>query len=162
MDEQEKLEALPKLKDEGNQFYKEKNISKAAHSYAQALGILEQLQLKEKPGDEEWLDLADKKTPFLLNYSQCQLLLGNYYDAIEQCSQVLLRDPNNVKALYRRGLAHVKVWNPVQARDDLEKAAGEDPTLAKAVGAELQKLEEMKKEKDKCDGAWLRQAFAAT
>lgn len=46
MDENEKLAALPKLKDEGNQFYKAKKISEAAHSYAQALGILEQLQLK--------------------------------------------------------------------------------------------------------------------
>ena len=46
MDETEKLEALPKLKEEGNHFYKVKKISEAAHSYAQALGILEQLQLK--------------------------------------------------------------------------------------------------------------------
>jgi len=160
MDEKEKLAALPKLKDEGNQLYKEKKISEAAHSYAQALGILEQLQLKEKPGDEEWTDLADRKIPFLLNYSQCQLLLGNYYDAIEQCSQVLLRDPSNVKALYRRGIAHIKVWNPEEAKRDLQRAAEEDATLVKAVGTELQKLEEMKKEKDKSDGNWLRQAFA--
>nr|CAG4642649.1 EOG090X09NR [Evadne anonyx] len=160
MDENEKLAALPKLKDEGNQLYKEKKIAEAAHNYAQALGILEQLQLKEKPGDEEWTDLADRKIPFLLNYSQCQLLLGNHYDAIEQCSQVLLRDPRNVKALYRRGIAHIKVWNPEEAKKDLQRAAELDATLVKAVGAELLKLEEMEKEKDKSDGTWLRQAFA--
>lgn len=90
------------------------------------------------------MDLADRKIPFLLNYAQCQLLLGNFYDAIEQCSQVLLRDPRNnfrktiiifskmsvwlilihrlgnVKALYRRGIAHVKVWNPEEAKRDLQ------------------------------------------
>lgn len=42
----------------------------------------------------------------------------------------------------------------------LQRAAEEDASLVKAVSAELQKLEEMKKEKDKSDGTWLRQAFA--
>jgi len=42
----------------------------------------------------------------------------------------------------------------------IQRAAEEDATLVKAVGTELQKLEEMKKEKDKSDGNWLRQAFA--
>ena len=49
---------------------------------------------REKPGEEEWLTLADMKIPFLLNYSQCQLLLGNYYDVIEQCTQVLTHQPS--------------------------------------------------------------------
>lgn len=48
---------------------------------------------REKPGEEEWKELADMKIPFLLNYSQCQLLIGNYYEVIEQCSQVLIQQP---------------------------------------------------------------------
>ena len=51
---------------------------------------------REKPGEEEWRSLADMKVPFLLNYSQCQLLLGNFYDCIEQCTQVLLLDPGKM------------------------------------------------------------------
>lgn len=46
MDENEKITILPRLKDEGNQLYKEKKIDEASKLYAQAIGILEQLQLK--------------------------------------------------------------------------------------------------------------------
>lgn len=49
---------------------------------------------REKPGDTDWENLADMKIPFLLNYSQSQLLLGNYYDVIEQCTQVLKHQPS--------------------------------------------------------------------
>ena len=48
---------------------------------------------REKPGESEWQSLAEMKIPFLLNYSQCQLLLENYYDVIEQCTQVLILQP---------------------------------------------------------------------
>ena len=75
---------------------------------------------REKPGDEDWIRLDAMKVPFLLNYSQCQLLLGNYYEVIEQCSQVLQREPDNVKALYRRGIANLKAWNPDEAEKDLK------------------------------------------
>ena len=46
MDENEKLKALPKLKEDGNQLYQKKQYSEASKLYAQAIGILEQLQLK--------------------------------------------------------------------------------------------------------------------
>nr|CAG4638588.1 EOG090X09NR [Cyclestheria hislopi] len=159
MDEKEKLESIPKLREDGNSFYKNKQISQASSCYAKALGILEQLQLKEKPGDEEWLQLEDMKLPFLLNYSQCQLLLGNYYEVIEQCSQVIDKNPDNIKALYRRGLAHIKAWNPLEAKKDLEKAASLDPSLSSAVKRELQELDNMVKAKNTNDKQWLRNAF---
>ena len=46
MDEKEKLSAVPRLKAEGNGFYQEKKFSEASKAYSQAIGILEQLQLK--------------------------------------------------------------------------------------------------------------------
>ena len=46
MDEKEKLFALPKMKQEGNDLFKEKKYSEAAKIYGQAIGIIEQLQLK--------------------------------------------------------------------------------------------------------------------
>nr|CAG4647221.1 EOG090X09NR [Megafenestra aurita] len=159
MDENERLEAIPRLRQEGNELYKNKKNAEAAKLYAQAIGIIEQLQLKEKPGEEEWIALNETKIPFLLNYSQCQLLLGNYYDVIEQCTQVLIHQPNNVKALYRRGMAHINAWNPQEAKNDFEKAATIDPSLTKAVQQQLAKLEELKKQKNKSDKAWLSQAF---
>ena len=79
-------------------------------------------------------------------------------------------------------MAHLNAWNPNEAKNDFEvgfpylsyslnyyliinclpaeqKAALNDPSLAKTVQQQLCKLEEMKKEKDKTDKAWLSQAF---
>lgn len=46
MEEGEKLEKIPKLKEEGNKLYQEKCYEKASDKYALAIGILEQLMLK--------------------------------------------------------------------------------------------------------------------
>lgn len=46
MDENEKLASIPKLKDEGNRLYNEKDYLEAAEKYALAIGMLEQLMLR--------------------------------------------------------------------------------------------------------------------
>lgn len=46
MDEDERLKALPRLRQEGNELYQNKKNAEAAKLYAQAIGIIEQLQLK--------------------------------------------------------------------------------------------------------------------
>ena len=48
---------------------------------------------REKPGDPEWHTLEDKKIPFLLNFCQCKLSLGEYYPVIEHTTTVLKREP---------------------------------------------------------------------
>ncbi|KAI0225055.1 Aryl-hydrocarbon-interacting protein-like 1 [Lamellibrachia satsuma] len=133
MDEGEKLAVLPKLREEGNSLYKEGAYEKAAAKYAEAIGVLEQLLLKEKPGDEDWTSLDKEKIPFLLNYSQCHLLLGNYYAVIEHTTEVITKDPGNVKALFRRARAHMAVWNPEDAMADLNRVLELDSSLERAV-----------------------------
>jgi len=46
MDIEEKLNALPQLRMEGNRLYTEKNFQAAAEKYGEALGMLEQLVLR--------------------------------------------------------------------------------------------------------------------
>ena len=46
MDEEEKIVAIPRLKEEGNKLFAEKKYSEAADKYAKALGIIENLILK--------------------------------------------------------------------------------------------------------------------
>lgn len=147
MDAQEKLDVLPKYKEEGNSLYKAKRYTEAASKYGEALGCLEQLCLHEKPHDEAWNVLNEKKLPFLLNYSQCKLLLGEYYEVIRQTTTVLEKiDPDNVKALYRRAKAHVGCWDPNKARKDFERAMELDESLAKIVKKELDELDMKEKE----------------
>lgn len=148
MDQEEKLSGIPRLREEGNQLYKQGLYQEASMKYGKALTMLEQLIIQEKPGDEEWKVLDDMKIPLLSNYSQCQLLMKEYYKVIEHCSEVIKRDPNNVKSYFRRGKAHAAVWNVTEARQDFETTKNLDPSLGSLVTKELQTLETMVKAKD--------------
>ncbi|XP_077995291.1 AH receptor-interacting protein-like [Glandiceps talaboti] len=159
MNETEKLDAVPTLREEGNTLYKEKEYSKASEKYAEALGCLEQLLLREKPGDTDWKRLDAMKIPLLLNFAQCKLQLKEYYQVIEHTTSVLDKDENNVKALYRRAKAHSFCWNFVEAKKDFSRVADLDPTLAAAVKKELKTLEDQQKQKDAEDRVKLQGIF---
>ncbi|RUS88116.1 hypothetical protein EGW08_004169 [Elysia chlorotica] len=148
MNENEKLNNIPKLREAGNESYRLKNYDEAANKYAQALTMLEDLMLHEKPGDDDWKKLDDLKRPLLLNFSQCKLLTGDFYPVITHTSEVLARDPDNEKALFRRGKAHAAVWNATEARRDLTRVTELNPKLEAAVHKELASLESRIKEKE--------------
>ncbi|KAG8224205.1 hypothetical protein J437_LFUL002661 [Ladona fulva] len=156
MNEDEKVQRVGHLRNEGNELYKAKDFKAATDKYAEAIGMLEQLMLKEKPGDEEWIALQKMKNPLLLNYSQCKLLEGDYYNVIEHCSDVLKSEPDNVKALFRRAKAHVGAWNPKEAKLDFQRAAELDSSLKGVVAEEIRKMEKMEKEKNKEDAKKFR------
>lgn len=46
---------------------------------------------QEHPGDEAWIKLDHMITPLLLNYCQCKLLQGHYYEVIEHCSSLAFK-----------------------------------------------------------------------
>ncbi|XP_014224883.1 aryl-hydrocarbon-interacting protein-like 1 [Trichogramma pretiosum] len=149
MTEKEKLDNVPVLREKGNALFRQKNYEAASEMYAKAIGIVEQLMLSEKPKDPEWLKLDALKVPLLLNYSQCKLINKEYYAVIEHCNTVLKSDPNNVKAFYKRGKAHIGAWNEKEAIADLTKAAELDKSLQATIDKELQLFANNIKERDK-------------
>ncbi|ESO97344.1 hypothetical protein LOTGIDRAFT_206265 [Lottia gigantea] len=159
MTEEERIASLPRLKDEGNELYKQKKYTDAAQKYFTALGILENLVLKEKPGTQEWEDLEDQKIVYLLNYSQCKLIEGDFYPVIQHTTTVLDRHPDNVKALFRRAKAHVGAWNPEDARKDFLKAKELDSSLTKSVTKELAALDKLLKIKEAEEKSKLKGMF---
>lgn len=114
---------------------------------------------REKPRDEDWLSLAKQKIPVLLNYAQCRLLDNDYYAVIEHCNEVLQLEPNNVKALYRRGKAHAGAWNPDEACQDFQRAAELNPALQNSVRKELQSIAEVKRQRNQQDRLHLQKLF---
>lgn len=88
------------------------------------------------------------KIPLLLNYAQCKLLNKEYYSVIEHCTTVLKTEPENIKALYRRGKAYIGAWDEENAIKDLKKVAEIDPLLHNCVEKELQVFATAIKEKD--------------
>ncbi|KAJ3613979.1 hypothetical protein NHX12_017556 [Muraenolepis orangiensis] len=149
MSDKEKLDVVPQIHEEGNTLFKEGHIQQATEKYYNGIACLKNLQMKEHPGDEAWLNLDQMITPLLLNYCQCQLVQGEYYEVIEHCSSLLFKYEDNVKAFYKRGKAHAAVWNEVEARADFAKVLELDPKLGVSVAKELRALEEKLRAKDR-------------
>jgi len=161
MDAEEKLSSVPQLKEEGNLLFKGGDYPGAAEKYRAALGRLEQLLLREKPGESEHQELLTLKVPLLSNFSQCQLFMGDFYQVIEHCTEVLTIQPHNVKALFRRGKAHVGAWNPEEARADFEAVMRLDSSLAGACRKEMMAIESEEKEKDREDKERMTKLFSS-
>lgn len=159
MDAGEKMASVPQLKAEGNKLFGEKNYTEAGAKYRDALGRLEQLMLREKPGEPEWEQLLQMKIPLLLNFAQCKLSLGEYYAVIEHCTEVLEHRPDTVKALYRRAKAHVGAWNPTEAKKDFEAVMVLDTSLVTSCRKEISDIEAMEKIKDQEDKEKMTKLF---
>lgn len=159
MDETEKRSSIPQLHEEGNHLYKKQKYVEAADRYSRALGLLEELMGREQPESPEWKTLDTVRDPLLLNYVQCQLILGHPNEAIEHASTILEKDPTNVKARYRRAKAHVMAWNPKEARDDFAKALELDGSLEGAVQKDLKQLDNLQKQRDIEDRERMRHLF---
>lgn len=142
LNEDEKLVSVEDFRLKGNELFKINKFVQAEECYSKALGIIEQLMLREKPRDVEWNALARLKIPLLLNYSQCKLLEKDFYRVIDCCTEVLTYEPNNLKALYRRGKGHVGAWNPDNAQEDFYRCIELDQSLKQTITKEINALKE--------------------
>jgi AH receptor-interacting protein len=157
LSDDERIKLIPKLKEEGNELFKNKKYAEASKKYEEAIGYLEQFMLREKPNDIEWNELNEQKLPILLNYSLCKFNLNDFYSCIEHCDKVLEFQPFNVKALFRRAKAHAAVWNVKEAKNDFELCRQLDSTLIKDVEIQLNHLNQRllqreKEEREKFQG----------
>lgn len=152
MSDSEKLSMIPKFREDGNKNFAECDYDAALSSYTKGLSVIESLMLKERPKDSDWFRLEEMKTPFLLNLALIKLTQGEYYDCIKYTDEVLKKDPENIKALFRRAKAHAGVWNISDAKKDFKKCIEYDKTMTKTVTKCFQELkvkEMMKNKEDK-------------
>lgn len=75
MTPEEKATTVPLLRNEGNELYVAGRWFDAAAKYEEALNLLEQLCLGEKPGDKEFVEFDQSRIPFYINLAQCQYKL---------------------------------------------------------------------------------------
>jgi len=104
-------------KEEGNFHYKEGRYDKAIESYTKAIKLTKN---------------EDEKATFLSNRAACYAQMQMYNEVIADCNLCLEVQPNNVKAIVRRGLAYEskEIWK--LARIDMQKAISLDPTARQA------------------------------
>uniref|UniRef100_A0A8D3ASQ4 Aryl hydrocarbon receptor interacting protein like 2 n=1 Tax=Scophthalmus maximus TaxID=52904 RepID=A0A8D3ASQ4_SCOMX len=149
MEKDEKLHTVPILHMQGNALVKQTRFREAASKYKEAVLLLRTVQSREMPGDIDYMNLGRMIVPLELNYCQCMLELGEYYEVIEHTTELLEKHKGNdcVKGYYKRAKAHAAVWNQKEARRDFNMVAHLDVTLASLVGRELKALSERMKEK---------------
>lgn len=149
MDECEQVAAVPVLRDRGNALFKANKIEEASKKYGEALSILDNCAMREKPHTKEWDKIESDKIPLLLNFSQCHLALENYRLVIEHTSTVIEKDKQNVKAFYRRGKAYGFIWEMEAARRDLLKVKELDSSLSSLIDKDLLFFDKRFRQKDK-------------
>ncbi|KYR01422.1 Rho GTPase [Tieghemostelium lacteum] len=106
-------------KEKGTEFFKQGDMKKAMFHYHCSKNYIKDLY--GLPEDKE-LELKQLNTVLSNNIAVCNIKLNNFSRAIEILDEVLQNEPNNIKALFRRGKSYSQLKNFLQAEQDLEKA----------------------------------------
>jgi len=107
------LSPAQQAKEEGNVHYKESRYEQAIQSYTKAIELTK---------DE------NERATYYANRAAAKAQLQMYNEVIADCHACLEIQPNNVKALLRRGLAYENkdIWK--LARADMQKALSLEPS----------------------------------
>lgn len=130
-------------KKQGNKLYQNEKYGDASEVYKLGIMALESIVLSAYmiDAERELIDNSYKTATFnvykgknvqpgelyevlqalRLNYAACKLKMGEYLPVIQQCTEVLVKDSENVKALFRRAQAYGKLGRDLElARRDIE------------------------------------------
>eukprot|EP01053_Blabericola_migrator_P001129 Blabericola_migrator_1__1128@NODE_128_length_13299_cov_164_804867_g113_i0_p10_GENE_NODE_128_length_13299_cov_164_804867_g113_i0NODE_128_length_13299_cov_164_804867_g113_i0_p10_ORF_typecomplete_len284_score81_27FKBP_C/PF00254_28/5_5e31TPR_9/PF13371_6/1_1e03TPR_9/PF13371_6/2e07TPR_2/PF07719_17/0_27TPR_2/PF07719_17/3_6e03TPR_2/PF07719_17/0_00033TPR_16/PF13432_6/0_24TPR_16/PF13432_6/0_00046ANAPC3/PF12895_7/1_2e02ANAPC3/PF12895_7/5_4ANAPC3/PF12895_7/0_0014TPR_11/PF13414_6/0_2TPR_11/PF13414_6/5e02TPR_ len=124
MSSEERLQEASACKEEGNKCVRDGQYAEAIRHYNVGKDMLQ--------GCEEWVETqaaAAKplKRAIHLNLAQCHLKVESWLECVIEASAVLATEPENIKALFRRGVARTHLGEYEVALDDLLKAAHADP-----------------------------------
>lgn len=169
------LEEAAQLKTKGNAFYKEKNIRSAISHYHRALLVLRGLDSivmapvkgfgPEKPPltPEQEALLRSTQVDCHNNLAACLLQKRevDYGRVLEYSLRVLQWQPDNVKALYRAGVATLEMGDAQAAKRYLTQVCREQPNDAN-VRKQLQKAEEKLNRELQKEKAMYRGMFSST
>jgi peptidylprolyl isomerase len=137
MTDAEKTSEATATKEKGGAAFKAGDFLNAANLYSEAADVI-----------DEVASATDLWVTCQLNAAQSFLNLKEYPSAAEKTSLALNKDPNNLKALYRRGLARNHLGLAEEALADLTRALELDPEN-KPVKNEIAKAKKMIQEAKK-------------
>ncbi|XP_044300844.1 peptidyl-prolyl cis-trans isomerase FKBP8-like [Varanus komodoensis] len=122
----------------GNFHFERGEYQRALHSYQQALRVLF-LSGTDHLSPEEEEELRELQVKCLNNCAAAQLKLQLFDEALASCHEVIRLDPDNVRALYRKGKLLSERGEDQAAMAVLKRALQLEPAT-KAIHAELSKL----------------------
>ncbi|KAG2585165.1 70 kDa peptidyl-prolyl isomerase [Panicum virgatum] len=156
LNNEEKIEAAGKKKEEGNALFKLGKFARASKRYEKAAKYIE---YDSSFSEEEKKQSKQLKISCNLNNAACKLKLKDYKQAEKLCTKVLELDSQNVKALYRRVQAYIQLADLELAEADIKKALEIDPDN-RDVKLEYKTLKEKIKEYNKKDAKFYSNMFA--
>lgn len=116
----QKLDMANLKKTDGNTLFTQGKYDRALKKYDLAASYTKFIPGDEGKTAQDLLNVCD------LNAAQCLLKLNRFADAQTRCNAVLVRDPNNLKGLYRRALAHEALKLFPAAIEDLQQLLSVD------------------------------------
>ncbi|XP_051896246.1 FKBP prolyl isomerase 16 [Pristis pectinata] len=125
-------------RERGNYHFQRGDYHSAVKSYNLALDILS-ISSELKPSAQEAEELQEDGLKCLNNLAAAQLKLNLHEEVIASSNAVLRLDPNNVKALFRKGKLLSEQGDYKGAMETLKRALKLEPST-KAIHAELSKL----------------------
>ncbi|XP_008483447.1 peptidyl-prolyl cis-trans isomerase D [Diaphorina citri] len=108
------------IKNSGNEYFKLNRMHDAQRKYKKAVRYIKWYNQSQSKTQQK--HFRSYYTAALLNMAAVQLKFKAYKRAINLCDDILLMEPNNVKALFRRGRAQVSMNNFEQGLQDYEQA----------------------------------------
>ncbi|KAL6900905.1 hypothetical protein ACP4OV_005581 [Aristida adscensionis] len=156
LNNEEKIEAAGKKKEEGNALFKLGKYARASKRYEKAAKYIE---YDSSFSEDEKKQSKQLKISCNLNNAACKLKLKDYKQAEKLCTKVLELDSRNVKALYRRVQAYIQLADLELAEADIKKALEIDPDN-RDVKLEYKTLKEKIKEYNKKDAKFYSNMFA--
>lgn len=158
---QERLSIGDAKRERGNFWYSRGDYSNAAHCYRRALDFLDDmgLNLSESPADLQLL--LDTRLKVYNNLTATQMKMKAYEAALKSVDFVLKVQPNNVKALYRKGKILADQGNYSEAVSVLKKALKLEPDT-KIIQQELSRLMWHKEREDRVERAMYKRMFGGS
>lgn len=119
---EEKYAVALRYKGRGTELFKDSRIVDAFHKFSKACKLLITLEPITDLELDQHLEnnISDLRFALYNNMAICQLKQKNYQHVITLCTKVLDKDKNNVKALYRRGVAYGRMGDNEKAITDLK------------------------------------------
>ncbi|XP_075759011.1 peptidyl-prolyl cis-trans isomerase FKBP8 [Pelodiscus sinensis] len=134
----EKIQLANRKRERGNFYYQQADYVLAINSYDIALKAIDSSSKVDFSPEEE-AELLEVKVKCLNNLAASQLKLDHYEAALRSCTLVLEHQPENIKALFRKGKVLAQQGEYGEAIPLLKAALKLEPSN-KTIHAELSKL----------------------
>ncbi|XP_064460900.1 peptidyl-prolyl cis-trans isomerase FKBP8-like [Ornithodoros turicata] len=158
---EDRLRIGDQKRERGNFWYSRSECSNATRCYRRALDFLDDMGLNVSDSPKDLQQLLDLRLKVYNNLAAAQMKMGAHEAALKSVDTVLKVQPNNVKALFRKGKILAHQGDVSEAVDVLKRALKLEPET-KVIQQELARLVVKKKTQDQAEKAMYRRMFAST